>query len=344
MKNIKERYIILLCFGIILITVSILSIFTGRYSVSLSEGYNLFRALITGVNIETERSLSNIYTVIFDIRLPRITAAVIIGAALSVSGTMLQSVFANPLVSPGIMGVLSGASFGAAFGIIAFSSWAMVQISTLFFGIMALLMALFTAFIYKNAASLMLVLGGMISGAFFNALLSIVKLVADPDNNELSSIVFWLMGSLSMIDSGDILIKAGIPLLILTIAAFFLGKVLNLLSMSDEEAKSLGLNVVLYKIAVLFISTLLASTTVVMAGNIGWVGLIIPHISRMIIGPDNRYLLPLSALLGGIFLLVCDNIVRNLFQHEIPIGIITSLTGLIVFIFILKNSSKGWRS
>lgn len=174
-------------------------------------------------------------------------------------------------------------------------------------------------------------------------MLSIVKLAADPNNDELASIVFWLMGSLAMVDSNGILIKAGLPLIIVLIISLFFGKILNLLAMSDEEAKSLGLNVSFYKIIVLIISTILASLTVVMAGNIGWVGLIIPHISRMIIGPDNRYLLVLSAILGGLFLLICDNFVRNLFQYEIPLGIITSLIGLIVFISVLKNNGKGWR-
>ncbi len=344
MKKRSFKITVIIFVVMLLSAVTIISIFTGRYALSFHDGLSLFKAFITGADINENSRLANTYTVIFDIRLPRIVGALIIGAALGVSGAMLQSVFANPLVSPGIMGVLSGASFGAAFGIIAFSSWALVQLSTLVFGILALLFALFTAFIYRTTSSLMLVLGGMISGAFFNALLSIVKLAADPDNDELASIVFWLMGSLSMIDSNGILLKAGLPLLLLLIFSMFLGKILNLLAMSDEEAKSLGLNVGLYKIIILFTATLLASTTVVMAGNIGWVGLIIPHITRMIIGPDNRFLLPLSALLGGLFLLVCDNLVRNIFQYEIPLGIITSLIGLVVFIIVLKNSGRGWKS
>lgn len=343
MKKTSYRYTIMFLFFILLIIVSIFSLLAGRYNISLNDGFILVKSLITGADISNNSYLSNIYTVIFNIRLPRILGALIIGSALGVSGAMLQSVFANPLVSPGIMGVLSGASFGAAFGIITFSSWALVQISTLIFGIVALLLALFIAFIYRSTSSIMLVLGGMISGAFFNALLSIVKLSADPNNDQLSSIVFWLMGSLSMIDSGNILLKAGLPLFILLIFSLFLGRILNLLSMSDEEAYSLGLNVSFYKILVLLVASVLASTTVVMAGNIGWVGLIIPHISRMIIGPDNRYLLPFSALTGAIFLLICDNVVRNLFQYEIPLGIITSIIGLIVFVIVLKNKGKGWR-
>lgn len=343
MRKTTYKYSILFLFVVLLLIMIVVSILLGKYSVSLSDSYSWLKALITGTDISNDDKLSNISVVIFQIRLPRILGAIIIGASLGVSGAMLQSVFANPLVSPGIMGVLSGASFGAALGIITFSSWAMVQISTLVFGILALMLSLFIAFVYRSATSLLLILGGMISGAFFNALLSIVKLVADPNNDELSSIIFWLMGSLANIDSGDILIKAGIPLIIMLFISLFFGKILNLLSMSDEEATSLGLNATYYKIIILITSTILASLTVVMAGNIGWVGLIIPHISRMIIGPDNRYLLPLSALLGALFLLICDSIVRNLFAYEIPLGIITSLVGLVVFVVVLKNNSKGWR-
>lgn len=339
----KSRYAVILFFFVLLFTAVIISMMLGKYAVSFTDIVIWLKSLVTGADIEDNEKLSNISTVILQIRLPRITGALIIGAALGVSGAMLQSVFANPLVSPGIMGVLSGASFGAAFGIITFSSWALVQISTLLFGILALLLALFIAFIYRSTSSLMLILGGMISGAFFNALLSIVKLSADPDNDELASIVFWLMGSLSVVDSGDTLIKAGVPLFIVLIISLFFGRILNILAMSDEEAKSLGVNAGFYKIIVLVISTILASLTVVMAGNIGWVGLIIPHISRMIIGPDNRYLLLLSAVLGSLFLLICDNVVRNVFPYEIPLGIITSLIGLVVFVIVLKNNGKGWR-
>lgn len=334
---------IIIFFAFTLFASVIISITLGKYSISFIDGINYLSAVFKGENIIDNEKLSNVETVIFQIRLPRIIAAVLIGAALSVSGAMLQSIFANPLVSPGIMGVLSGASFGAAFGIITFSSWALVQISTLIFGVAALLFSLFIAFIYRSTTTLMLVLGGMISGAFFNALLSIVKLAADPNNDELASIVFWLMGSLSLIDGSNILLKAGVPIFILLTISLFFGKVLNILAMSDDEAKSLGVNTTYYKIIILLLSSFLASLTVVMAGNIGWVGLIIPHIARMIIGPDNRYLLLLSAILGGLFLLICDNFVRNLFSYEIPLGIITSIIGLIVFIIVLKNSGKGWR-
>ena len=342
MENRKTKYIILVSSLVVLFITILLSLMMGRYSLSFGDGIEIFKYIITGKDITENEELYNAFTIFFQIRLPRILAAVLIGGALSASGVMLQSIFANPLVSPGIMGVLSGASFGAAFGIVAFSNWVMVQTSSFVFGMLSLFIALLIAGIYKSISPLLLVLGGMISSALFNALLSIVKMVADP-NDELASIVFWLMGSLSLVDIGSTLYTAGIPLLVVMIASIALGGVLNLLAMGDDEAKSLGINASAYRIFVIIVSGFLASMTIVIAGNIGWVGLIIPHISRMIIGPDNRYLLPLSIIVGGIFLLVADTIVRTVFPVDIPLGIVTSIVGIVVFIIVLKNNRKGWR-
>lgn len=339
----KKKLIIIFSSFIVLILTILISLMMGRYSLSFGDGFAILKCLLTGESISNNEELYNAFTIFFDIRLPRILAAVLIGGALAASGVMLQSIFANPLVSPGIMGVLSGASFGAALGIVIFSSWVLVQISSFVFGMASLLFALFIAGIYRSVSPLLLVLGGMISTALFNALLSIVKMVADP-NDELASIVFWLMGSLSLVDTGNTLYTAGIPLFVVMIASILLGGVLNLLAMGDEEAKSLGINASAYRVFVIIVSGFLASMTIVIAGNIGWVGLIIPHISRMIIGPDNRYLLPLSIIIGGIFLLVADTIVRTLFPVDIPLGIVTSIVGIIVFIVVLKNNRKGWKA
>lgn len=342
MTNNRKQYLIVASFIILLVTAFIISMISGRYAISLSSAFALLKAFITGADISNNQELLNISTVLIDIRLPRALAAIVIGAALGVSGTMLQSIFANPLVSPGIMGVLAGSSFGAAFGIITFSSWAMVQLSSFTFGMTSVFLALFIARIYKSSTTLLLVLGGMISNAFFNALLSIVKLAADP-NDELASITFWLMGTLAMVDSGSIMIKAGIPLFTATIFACFFGKVLNTLSMGDDEAKSLGINAVTYRILMLMLATFLSCMTVTIAGQIGFVGLVIPHICRMIIGPNNRILLPFSAIAGALFLLAADTLVRNIFPADLPLGIITSIIGLCVFTLVLKNSGKGWR-
>lgn len=195
--------------------------------------------------------------------------------------------------------------------------------------------------IYRVNSTIMLVLGGIISGAFFTALVSIIKYIADP-YNQLPAIVYWLMGNMAMADR-SMTIKGGIPICIGILGLTLMGRTLNVLSMGDEEARALGVNVRLVRCTVIISATLISTLTVVMAGVIGWVGLIIPHITRMITGPDNETLIPASALLGASYLLVVDDISRLTFSFEIPIGIVTSLVGIPFFVLVLKNARKGWQ-
>jgi iron complex transport system permease protein len=220
-------------------------------------------------------------------------------------------------------------------------SWLLVQCSTLLFGFVAVGVAVGIARVFHAQSVIMLVLGGIISGAFFTALLSIVKYTADP-TNQLPLIVYWLMGSLSAVDGKTILIVSipafiGIGMLILH------GRQLNVLSMGEEEAKALGINVGRVRIIVILFATLISAMTVMIGGIIGWIGLIIPHICRMIVGPDNRLLLPASALMGAVYLLVVDDVCRLLFAFEVPTGIVTSLIGIPFFVLVLKNAHRGWR-
>lgn len=336
----NRKLIIIISLAVLLISAAF-AFCAGRYEMKAGEVFEMFSAVISGKDISDNASLSNLKLVIFEIRLPRIAAALFVGSSLAIAGALMQGVFVNPLVSPKIMGVLSGASFGAAFGMLCFTSWVFVQLSSFAFGILGALLALLISRIYKSTSVLLLVLGGMISGAFFDALLSFVKLIADP-NDQLAAIIFWLMGSLAIADNATVLF-AGIPAFIVTVGLCFFGKALNVLSMGDDEAMTMGLNAGRMRIIILLLATFVSSLAVVMAGNIGWVGLIIPHIARMTIGPDNRYLLPLSAIFGGIFLLAADTVTRTVFTSEIPLGIITSIIGLPVFAFILKNTHKGWK-
>lgn len=280
--------------------------------------------------------------VIFDIRFPRIAVVILVGAALSVSGGAFQAMFVNPLVSPGILGVLAGASFGAAFGIIISDSWLGVQMFSFVFGFIAVLFALGIAKIYdKNVSTtILLVLGGVISSALFSALLSIVKYTADP-YNKLPTIVYWLMGSFTNIDMPTF-INVSLPLLVSTFFLSAMGKYLNVLSLGDDDAKALGINVRLVRNSAILLATLLGALSVVVAGMIGWVGLIIPHVARFLIGADNRVLLPMCALLGGIFLLWVDTLCRTAMNIEIPIGIVTALIGIPIFVLALKNAKKGF--
>ncbi|MGI6656765.1 MAG: FecCD family ABC transporter permease [Desulfobulbus sp.] len=326
---------------VLLALLVLLSLYLGKYRVPLGDILTFIGWKLFGLGTLAPEQSALLHTVLIDIRLPRILAAMLIGSALSVSGASFQALFINPLVSPGLLGVLAGASFGAALGMLVFSSWFAVQCSTLFFGVVAVGVAMVIARTFPGASILMLVLGGIISGAFFTAALSIVKYAADPAN-QLPAIVYWLMGNLSAADVRTIGL-VGLPMVVGILILIINGGRLNVMSMGEEEAKALGIHVRRVRCTVILTATLISALTVVIGGIIGWVGLIIPHICRMLIGPDNRILLPTTALIGAIYLLAVDNVARLLFTFEIPTGILTSLIGIPFFVPVLKNARKGWR-
>ena len=330
------KYIITLTVLLIIIAVTSLSI--GQYELDTSQ---IIDFLLYKVNMGTVENASIMQNIIIEIRLPRIIGSILIGASLAVSGVAFQSMFKNPLVSPGILGVLSGASFGAALGMILFKEFILIQATSLSFGILAVFIALFISMFNKQNQVIFLILGGVISSAFFSSMLSITKYIADP-YDELPAIVYWLMGSLALIDKQSVFVTLA-PMLFGIFSIMFLAKYLNVLSLGDEEAKSLGVNVKLMRSIIILIATFISALTVVLAGMIGWVGLVIPHIARLLFGPNNIIIVPLSALLGGIYLLIIDDISRAMFSIEIPIGILTSLIGIPFFAYALKNTKKGWR-
>lgn len=327
------------CLVFLLVFFILLSLTLGKYEITLGE---ICRFLISSVGLGSmdEARYSLLANILLDIRLPRIIAAALIGSALAASGTAFQAMFINPLVSPGLLGVLAGASFGAALGMIASNTWFAVQCGAFLFGFLAVLIAVVIARIYHGDRLLMLILGGIISGALFTSLLSIVKYVADP-YNQLPAIVYWLMGGLSLAD-GRTVMYASIPICSGILCLLLFSRFLNILSMGDDEAKSLGINVTRIRMTLIFFATLISAITVVIGGLIGWVGLIIPHIARMLVGPDNRILMPVAALIGAIYLIAVDDLARLLFTVEIPLGIVTSLMGIPFFILVLKNARKGW--
>jgi iron complex transport system permease protein len=215
-----------------------------------------------------------------------------------------------------------------------------VQTGTFVFGFAAVLIAVGTAKMYRGNTILLLVLGGVISSALFTSLLSIVKYVADP-YNQLPAIVQWLMGGLSLVDGRSLTFLAIPQVASIILIALFSGY-LNALSMGDEEAKALGVPVEWVRLLLIFLATTASALTVVLAGMIGWVGLVIPHVARMLIGPNNKTLVPASALIGAIYLLIVDDVSRLLFNVEVPIGISTSLIGIPFFWIILRKARKGW--
>ena len=325
---------------IVLVVTTGVSLTLGKYPVTLKDMATFFlneAFNIGSISPDASRLFHNLF---FDIRLPRVLAAVLIGASLSVSGAAFQAMFVNPLVSPSLLGVLAGASFGAALGIVFFKSWLAVQISTFAFGFAAVAIAVGMAKMYRGNNVLLLILGGVISGALFTSLLSIIKYVADP-YNQLPAITVWLMGGLSLVDMHTLEFSAIFQVGSIILITLFSGY-LNALSMGDEEARALGIPVEWVRTLLIVLATLASALTVVMAGMIGWVGLIIPHIARMLVGPDNKTLIPASALIGAIFLVVVDDVSRLLFNVEIPVGITTSLIGIPFFAVILRKSRRGW--
>ena len=335
MKSKVVITLLVLALGVVVL----LSFTQGRYPLQLSDIWDyLYHTLFQSSDMDATLHRTKILLV--DVRLPRILAALVVGAALAVSGATFQAMFVNPLVSPGLLGVLAGASFGAALGMLFSTQWRVVQGSAFFFGLLAVGLALLLSRLYRGDRLLLLILSGVISGALFTALLAIVKYLADP-HDQLPAIVYWLMGGFSMINRSIIMSLA--PGIVIGIAVILsLASYLNVLTMGEEEAQSLGLRVRTIRLTFIIAATLIGSMTVAIGGVIGWVGLVIPHMTRMLLGPDNRVLLPCSALMGGLFLLLVDNVSRQLFPVEIPLGILTSLLGIPAFALVLRVARKGW--
>jgi len=279
-------------------------------------------------------------TVVFRIRLPRVIAAMLVGAGLSLAGASFQGLFRNPLVSPDILGVAAGAGFGAALGILVSGNPWVIQVSAFAFGIVAVAVTYGIGRVYHNSSTLILVLAGIIVGSLFSALLSLAKYVADPYDT-LPAIVFWLMGSLSSVSNTDIIAVAP-PILLGSLCLYLIRWRINLLSLGEEEAQALGLDTKRMTVVLIVASTIITASAVCISGIIGWVGLVVPHIGRMLVGPDFRNLVPVSAILGASFLLVVDDIARTLTATEIPLGILTALVGAPFFAYLLTQKKVGW--
>ena len=283
---------------------------------------------------------SELWTVILELRAPRIVAAVSIGAGLAVSGASYQALFRNPLASPEVLGGLAGAAFGAALGILFGHALWQVQATSFAFGLLAVGLTLFLARLVGQGALVVLLLAGLISGAFFTALLSTAKYVADP-YDKLPAITYWLMGTLSSVNAQTVWFTTPV-MLAATLALVLLGHALNVLSMGDEEASTLGIPVRRVRMLVIALATLLGALSVTLAGMIAWVGLLIPQIARLIWGADNRRVLLASAMLGALYLLLLDDVARTAFSVELPLGVLTALVGLPVFAGVLRRVAVGW--
>ena len=320
------------------IALFIISLFLGRYVVTPGEVFGIF-AHNFGFPVE-QFWTDTAETVIMRVRLPRAIVALLIGAGLSMSGAAFQGMFQNPLVSPFVLGVSAGASFGAAIGLVFELPAIGIQMTSFVFGLAAVGITYAISHVFKSTPILMLVLAGMVVSAFFQAMLSLIKFVAD-DEEKLPAITFWLMGSLGSIGVEDLAI-ASIPIIVCMIALHMIRWQLNVLSMGDREARALGVNNERLKTIVIITTTVITSTAVAFCGIIGWVGQVIPHFCRMIVGPDHKVLIPATIFVGATYLLLIDNLCRLLTATEIPLGILTAVIGAPVFAYLLRKTKGGW--
>ena len=324
---------------VVLAAALLISMGVGRYPLTPAE---IILSIAQRVSGHAFGMGADAVSIVMDNRLPRTLSGALVGAALAASGCAFQGLFQNPLVSQGVLGVSSGAGFGAALSILLFSGTTFAPEFAFVFGLAAVWLSFMVARMCGEVTALMLVLGGTIVSSIFSALLSFLKYVADP-TNELASIVFWNMGSLASIDSSVIPVAyaamlAGMVLLLLSASW------INVLSMGDQEAFSMGLNVKQARLIVVSGATLATAGAVSIAGTIGWVGLIIPHMARFLVKSDNRRLIPYSILMGASFLILIDTLCRTLTGAEIPLGIMTSLIGGPFFVYLLRRyKGGGWK-
>jgi len=314
-----------------------LSLMIGRYPVSPPAVVKMLVAKLLSVDPGIPEVVN---TVLFRVRIPRVVSAMLIGGALSVSGAAFQGLFRNPLVSPYILGVASGAGFGASLAILFAENALAIQLSAFVFGTVAVMFSYGMTRLYRSASSLVLVLSGVIVGTFFTALISLIKFWADPFE-KLPLIVFWLMGSLASVTQKDMVVIVG-PMLVGLSVLFMIRWRINVLSLGEEEAKALGIETRRLRILIVLSATLITASAVAVSGIIGWVGLVIPHLARMICGPDYRKLIPVSFSVGACYLVFIDDIARNLTAAEVPLGILTATVGAPVFAWVLKKSALGW--
>lgn len=336
MDSENKEIIIVLILIFLPIVLFFTSFLLGRYPIS---PIDVIKTILCPIFPQLQVS-QTITTIVFEIRLPRIMAAIVVGAALAIAGAAFQSIFQNPLVSSDLLGVSNGAGFGAALAILISGTNLVTQVLAFFFGMISVSITYLISRAYKAGGILVLVLSGVAISAFFSALISGIKFIADPDD-KLPEIVYWLLGSLASVNL-DKLLMIIVPLIIGFAILLLLRWQMNILAMGDEEAQSLGLNPSRVRLLIIIACTLLTSAAVSISGIIGWIGLIIPHVARIIVGPNNKILIPASLSLGASFLLFVDNISRAWISVEIPIGILTAIIGVPIFLYLLKQGYSEW--
>lgn len=335
-KNGRKLVIPVLFIVLMLLILACLCV--GKYSISPGECIRIICGKLTGAAPSWDGMDEKM---LIGVRLPRTIAAVIVGAALSLSGAVYQGIFKNPLVSPDFLGVSSGACVGAAIAILMSLSSLAVQIFAFAGGIIAVALTLFIPRVMRSKSNIMLVLAGIIVGGAMSSILGFIKYIADPET-QLAAITYWQLGSFAYVDNAAVL--SVIPLCIIAaVIVIAMSWWINILSLGEQEAASLGANVGVLRGVCIVCSTVLTASAVCISGTIGWVGLVIPHFGRMIAGSDNRRLLPAAALIGGIFMLFVDTVTRIIGPAEMPVSILTGLIGAPFFAWLLYRQRRTIR-
>ncbi len=336
----KHRKLSMFALVVVLILGAILSLFLGRYSMNFGDVISDIAALYSGAlpSIGDSTALS----VIITMRLPRMCFAMLIGAGLSGAGAAFQGIFKNPMVSPDLLGASAGAGFGAALALLIGFGLVGAHVMGFLFGIFAVFCAYALSRVVSRSLTgvLTLVLSGIVIANLFQALIGAVKYMADP-NSTLPEITFWLMGGLSTNAKLENLPWLFVAFVIGCAGLMCLRWRMNVLAMGDEEALSLGIDVTKNRLLIIAFATLLTASATAMAGMVGWVGLIIPHLARAVVGSDHKALIPASMLLGAAFLLAVDDVCRSIYTTEIPLSIVTAILGVPLFIYLISHMQGG---
>lgn len=319
------------------LTVAVFSMRLGHYPLSSAAVFDVLRSSLAGRDSAQGPAIDN---VVLAVRLPRVLAAMLVGAGLSSSGAALQTLFRNPLASPAILGVSAGAGFGAALAMLGSAGGLVIQGAAFAGGIVAVSAAVFIANRLGRGSVLLLVLAGIVVSALFQALTSALKFIADPLNT-LPAIVFWLLGGLGQVSLRDLMYAA--PFALGGMAVLLLLRwPTQVLEAGDDEAKTLGIAVRPLRLILIAAATLTTAATISIAGTVGWVGLLVPHLARLLVGPSYTVLLPASALLGAAYLLIVDDLCRSAFAAELPLGIATAVLGAPAFVAVLMRARRQW--
>ena len=326
-----------LLIALVVIVAFFFSFMMGKYAMTPVEVCQTFWAhFFDPANVDQKMD-----RVLFRIRLPRVGVCMLVGAALAVAGASYQGMFKNPLTSPDLLGASAGASLGACLALLWGLAGEYVQLFAFAGGMLAVGMAVWLNRQVDYDPTLGLVLAGILVSTLFQSGMSMVKFLADADD-KLPTITFWLMGSFANVNAGDFLMCLA-PMLIGFVILMSQSWKLNVLSFGDEEARAMGIKTGRTRLLVIFASTLITSASVAVAGIVGWIGLVIPHLARAIVGPNYKVLLPCSMVVGAVYLLLVDNIARLAMTVEVPIGILTAILGVPFFVVIFKHNMKGWR-